>query len=228
MNSFRFHLLPFTYGAIRRIRNVTLAWLLLFLPLAGMARAETVTLLALGDSLTAGYGLAEGEGLVPQLQDWLRANGTDVTVVNAGVSGDTTAGGLSRLDWSLTPDVDAVMVLLGGNDLLRGLPVAEVRSNLDAILTGIAAKGLPVLLIPMQASMNFGPEYKAQFDAVYPELAAKHGALLADPYFATLGTDLSALGDLMQADGIHPSKAGVAKIVPVLGPKVQDLLAAVK
>lgn len=219
---------PFRYGAILRLRNVTLAWVVMFLPLAGMARAEPITLLALGDSLTAGYGLAEGEGLVPQLQAWLQAQGSDVVVVNAGVSGDTTAGGLSRLDWSLTPDVDAVMVLLGGNDLLRGLPPAEARKNLDAILSGITARGLPVLLIPMQASMNFGPEYKAAFDAIYPELAAQYGALLADPYFAALGTDLSSLGDLMQGDGIHPSKAGVAKIVPVLGPKVQDLLKLVK
>lgn len=211
-----------------RLRNVTLAWVLLFLPLAGVARAEPITLLALGDSLTAGYGLAEGEGLVPQLQTWLQAQGADVVVVNAGVSGDTTAGGLSRLDWSLTPDVDAVMVLLGGNDLLRGLPPSEARKNLDAILSGITAKGLPVLLIPMQASMNFGPEYKAAFDAAYPELAAQYGVLLAEPYFAALGTDLSALGDLMQGDGIHPSKAGVAKIVPVLGPKVQEMLKSVK
>lgn len=211
-----------------RLRNVTLAWVLLFLPLAGVARAEPITLLALGDSLTAGYGLAEGEGLVPQLQTWLQAQGADVVVVNAGVSGDTTAGGLSRLDWSLTPDVDAVMVLLGGNDLLRGLPPSEARKNLDAILSGITAKGLPVLLIPMQASMNFGPEYKAAFDAAYPELAAQYDVLLAEPYFAALGTDLSALGDLMQGDGIHPSKAGVAKIVPVLGPKVQEMLKSVK
>ncbi len=219
---------PFRYGAILRLRNVTLAWVVMFLPLAGMARAEPITLLALGDSLTAGYGLAEGEGLVPQLQAWLQAQGSDVVVVNAGVSGDTTAGGLSRLDWSLTPDVDAVMVLLGGNDLLRGLPPAEARKNLDAILSGITARGLPVLLIPMQASMNFGPEYRTAFDAIYPELAAQYGALLADPYFAALGTDLSSLGDLMQGDGIHPSKAGVAKIVPVLGPKVQELLKLVK
>lgn len=199
----------------------------MILPLTAMARAEPMTLLALGDSLTAGYGLAEGDGLVPQLQDWLRAQGADVVVVNAGVSGDTTAGGLSRLDWSLTPEVDAVMVLLGGNDMLRGLPPAEARANLDAILTGIGKRALPVLLVPMEASMNFGPDYKAQFDAIYPDLAAQHGAVLADPYFAALGTDLSAMGDLMQADGIHPSKSGVAKIVPVLGPKVQDLLARV-
>jgi acyl-CoA thioesterase I len=228
MNSIRHLVLSVTYGAILCLRNVTLAWVLLFLPLAGMARAEPITLLALGDSLTAGYGLAEGEGLVPQLQAWLQAQGSEVVVVNAGVSGETTAGGLSRLDWSLTPDVDAVMVLLGGNDLLRGLPPTEARKNLDGILSGISAKGLPVLLIPMQASMNFGPEYKAAFDATYPELAAQYGAVLADPYFAALGTDLSSLGDLMQGDGIHPSKAGVAKIVPVLGPKVQELIKLVK
>ena len=195
---------------------------------SSLRSTRSITLLALGDSLTAGYGLAEGEGLVPQLQTWLQAQGADVVVVNAGVSGDTTAGGLSRLDWSLTPDVDAVMVLLGGNDLLRGLPPSEARKNLDAILSGITAKGLPVLLIPMQASMNFGPEYKAAFDAAYPELAAQYGVLLAEPYFAALGTDLSALGDLMQGGGIHPSKAGVAKIVPVLGPKVQEMLKSVK
>lgn len=184
-------------------------------------------LLALGDSLTAGYGLAEGEGLVPQLQAWLQAEGEAVTVVNAGVSGDTTAGALARLDWALTPEVDAVMVLLGGNDLLRGLPPAEARANLDKILTTLDERGLPVLLVPMQASLNFGPDYKQAFDAIYPDLAAQHGALLADPYFAALGKDPAAWGDLMQADGIHPSKAGVARLVPALGPKVRDLLARV-
>lgn len=217
-------LLSLTYGAFLRLRNVTLLWALLTLP----AVAEPKVLLALGDSLTAGYGLAEGEGLVPQLQTWLQAQGEDVTVINGGVSGDTTAGGLSRLDWSLTPDVDAVMVLLGGNDLLRGLPPAEARKNLDAILTGIGKRGLPVLLVPMQASQNFGPNYKRDFDAIYSDLSAAHGALLADPYFSALGTDLAALGQWLQADGIHPNKDGVARIVPVLGAKVRDLLAQVK
>ena len=116
----------FTYAAARRFRNAAALLIFTIFP----AFAEPTTLLALGDSLTAGYGLPPDQGLVPQLQGWLTAHGTEVAVVNAGVSGDTTAGGLSRLDWSLTPDVDALMVTLGGNDMLRGLPPEEARGVL--------------------------------------------------------------------------------------------------
>lgn len=182
--------------------------------------------MALGDSLTQGYGLPEGDGLVPQLQAWLTAQGEDVTVINAGVSGDTTAGGLSRLDWSLTPETDALMVILGGNDLLRGLPPEEARANLDAILAGADKRDLPVLLVPMEATTNYGAEYKAAFDGMYAELAAQHGALLGQPYFAALGAaSPAAMADYMQPDGIHPNRDGVAKIVTALGPEVQKLLA---
>jgi acyl-CoA thioesterase-1 len=193
------------------------------------AGAEPVTVVALGDSLTAGYGLPEGEGLVPQLQGWLRAQGSDAVVVNAGVSGDTTAGGLARLDWSLTPDTDALIVTLGGNDLLRGLDPATTRANLDAILAKAQARNLPVLLIGLPGPANFGPEWKAEFDAIYPDLAAKYDTLLVPDFMAGLGShDPAALRGLMQGDGIHPNAEGVGKIVATLGPEVLALIARAK
>lgn len=197
----------------------------------GPAYAESVTLVALGDSLTAGYGLSADQGLVPQLEAWLQANGVEAVVVNAGVSGDTTAGGLSRLEWSLTPETDALMVTLGGNDMLRGLPPEEARANIAGILAGAKAKGLPVLLVGMQAPGNYGVDYKTAFDAVYPELAAEYGATLYPFYFQGLAAgnnDPAALRAFMQGDGIHPTAEGVAKIVADLGPAVQAFLAAPK
>jgi acyl-CoA thioesterase I len=182
---------------------------------------------ALGDSLTAGYGLSPDEGFVPQLQRWLDAHGAEASVINAGVSGDTTAGALARIDWALTPGAKAMIVMLGGNDLLRGLPPEEARANLDAILTKADAAGLPVLLVPMAAPGNYGPDYKAAFDAIYPDLAKAHGAILAAPFLAPildLPDSQSALNTLMQADGIHPNAKGVALVVEVLGPEVLALI----
>ncbi len=212
------------YGATRPIRNLVLV---ATLALPQIAVAEPLTLLAFGDSLTQGYGLPPDQGFVPQLQGWLRAKGADVTVVNAGVSGDTTAGGASRIDWTLTPDVDAMILTLGGNDLLRGIDPAVARRNLDAILTATDAQGLPVMLVAMQALGNYGPDYKRDFDAIYPDLAARHGAMLADTFFAALmapGTSQATFNTLMQADGIHPNADGVARIVAALGPDVLTLL----
>ena len=166
---------------------------------------------------------------MPQLQGWLTAAGAEVTVVNAGVSGDTTAGGLSRLDWSLTPETDALMVTLGGNDMLRGLPPEEARANISAILAGAKAKGLPVLLVGMQAPGNYGAEYKAAFDAIYPELAAEFGATLYPFFFQGMtegDADPALLRPFMQEDGIHPNAEGVARIVADLGPAVQAFVAA--
>lgn len=190
-----------------------------------------MTVVALGDSLTAGYGLAEGEGFVPQLQGWLQAQGREVVVQNAGVSGDTTAGGLSRLDWALGPDAQALIVTLGGNDMLRGLPPAEARANLDAILAGAEKRGLPVLLVGMQAPANYGADYKTAFDAIYPELAQAHGDLLAPSFFAGItgdDSDPAALAPWLQPDGIHPNAEGVKRIVAALGPQVLLLLDQVK
>lgn len=209
------------------LSNLTFALVALILALATAARAEPLTLVALGDSLTAGYGLAPEQGYVPQLQAWLQARGADVKVENAGVSGDTTAGGLSRLDWSLTPETDALIVNLGGNDMLRGVDPAEARQNLDAILAGAQARQLPVLLVGLQAPGNFGPDYKQAFDAIFPDLSAQYGVLLYPDYFAPLrggGDDAQALQDYMQPDAIHPNALGVSRIVEAIGPAVLDLL----
>jgi acyl-CoA thioesterase-1 len=128
------------------------------LTLSAPAMAEQVTVAALGDSLTQGFGLPPEEGFVPQLEGWLRGEGADVSVVNAGVSGDTTAGGLSRIAWTLTDDVNALIVTLGGNDLLRAIPPEASRANLDAILETALARGVSVLLVGMEAPGNFGPK----------------------------------------------------------------------
>ncbi|MEQ3709456.1 MAG: arylesterase [Tateyamaria sp.] len=193
---------------------------------ASVAWSEEVTIAALGDSLTQGYGLPAEQGFVPQLEQWLQDQGQDANVINAGVSGDTTAGGLSRVDWTLTPDVDALIVTLGGNDLLRGIDPEVSRANLDGILNAASGAGVEVLLVGMQAPGNYGPEYKAAFAAMYPDLAEAYGTLYAESFFEGLGgagTDPATLGDFMQADGIHPNASGVALIVEGLGPFVLDL-----
>jgi acyl-CoA thioesterase I len=211
------------YGALRVIRNLTAIGLISTAP----AYAETLTIAALGDSLTQGYGLLPEEGFVPQLQAWLIAAGADVTVINAGVSGDTTAGGLARVAWTLTPDVDAMIVTLGGNDFLRGIDPAISRANLRGILEAAAETGVPVLLAGIEASGNYGVEFKNNFNAMYPELAAEFDALLYPSFFEALteGSDLEqARATFMQPDGIHPNAAGVTLIVEGIGPFVLNLL----
>lgn len=201
------------------------------LTLAGAAQAEDMVIAALGDSLTQGYGLPVEEGFVPQLQAWLDAEGAEVRLINAGVSGDTTAGGLARVGWTLTPEVDAMIVALGGNDLLRGLPVAQARSNIAGILEAADSADVEVLLVGMEAPGNYGPDYKAEFDAIYPELADEFGSLYLDSFFAGLtedgqATDPSQLRAFFQADGIHPNAEGVARIVARIGPEVLALVDA--
>ena len=197
----------------------------------GAVSAEPLTIAALGDSLTQGYGLVPEDGLVPQLEAWLQAQGADVRVINAGVSGDTTQGGLSRVAWTLTPDVDAMIVTLGGNDLLRGIDPAVSRANLDGILAAGQAQGVDMLLVGMTAPGNYGPDYKRDFDAMYPDLATKYGVLYAESLLAPLSSALdggSTLRDYMQGDGIHPNAKGVALIVEALGPKVLELVEQAK
>lgn len=200
---------------------------------AGSVSAEPIVIAALGDSLTQGYGLPAEDGLVPQLQTWLDENGAEVTLINAGVSGDTTAGGLSRVGWTLTPDVDGMIVALGGNDLLRGLDPAVSRANIDGILNAAQAADVEVLLVGMTAPGNYGPEYKSSFDALYPELAEQYEAEFLSSFFAGLAVDgklpeLSQAQSFFQPDGVHPNKEGVAKIVMAMGPKVLDLIEDIK
>lgn len=191
------------------------------------AGAEPITIAALGDSLTQGYGLHQEDGFVPQMEAWLRDNGADVVLINAGVSGDTTAGGASRVAWTLTPEVDGLIVALGGNDLLRGLDPAMSRTNLEKIVKTAGDAGVDTLIIGMQAPGNFGPEYKAEFDVIYPELSATYGTLYAESFFAGISgesADPAEMRQYLQADGIHPNPEGVKQIVQALGPSVIELV----
>ncbi len=209
-----------TYG-VRALRGKAVVLVLIASP----AWAEPVTVLALGDSLTQGFGLPAEDGFVPQLQGWLDAQGDQVTLVNGGVSGDTTAGGAARVDWSLTPEVDAMIVALGGNDMLRGIAPEVARENLTAILDVAKARDLPVLLVGLPAPGNYGVEYKTAFDAIYPELAEQYDVLYLQSFFAGMGEGQpSELQQFFQADGIHPNAEGVAQIVDGMGPIVQELI----
>ncbi len=213
------------YGARGALRNLALAAAAL-IALAGSAAAD-VRILAFGDSLTAGYGLPEADGFVPQLQAWLHAHGApDVTVINAGVSGDTSAGGLARIDWTLTDDVDGVIVELGANDMLRGLDMGAMRKNLDGILTAIDAKGLPVLLAGLPAPPNYPQDYRKAFKAAFSDLAAKHDAIYVSSFFDGMGKNgMFGVMRMMQPDGIHPNAEGVTANVEAIGPAVLQLVA---
>ncbi|MXQ07960.1 arylesterase [Alphaproteobacteria bacterium GH1-50] len=187
-----------------------------------------MTVAALGDSLTQGFGLAPENGFVPVLSRWLDRNGAEVTVINAGVSGDTTAGGLSRVAWTLTPEVDAMIVALGGNDLLRGIDPDVSRANLDGILKAADEADVPVLLVGLDAPSNYGADYEARFEAIFPDLAETHDALLYPSFLAPLTAEsdmATALATLMQPDGIHPNAEGVTRIVEGIGPHVLELIA---
>ncbi|TCZ63029.1 arylesterase [Roseicella aquatilis] len=183
--------------------------------------AEPIRLLALGDSLTAGYGLPPGQGFVPQLQRALAGRGRPVRVIDAGVSGDTTAGGLARLDWALADNPQAVIVELGGNDGLRALPPAQTRANLAAILDRLKARGIPTLLAGMLAPPNLGAEYGREFAAVFQDLARQHPEVVFYPFFLDGVAGEAALN---QPDGIHPNEKGLAEILRRFVPAVETLL----
>lgn len=211
------------YGRLAALVNAALFITLLFAGSVGNARAaDAIRLLVLGDSLTAGYGLPAPGNFPNRLQAALRGRGYNVTVINAGVSGDTTAGGRARLAWALNDDPDAVIVELGANDALRGLEPQEAYDNLDAILTTLGEKHIPVLLTGMRAPPNLGAEYVAAFDGIYPKLAKKHGVALY-PFFLD---GVAARPELNQDDGIHPNAAGVHVIVTAILPAVERLIAS--
>ena len=186
----------------------------------GQAFAGTTTILALGDSLTAGYGLDAGKSFPDKLQEALKAKGHDVNIINAGVSGDTAAQGAARLDWALTSDVKAVIIELGANDALRGLEPAQTEASLRQILDMLKKKNLPTLILGMKAPPNLGADYQAKFDGIYPKLAKEYGAALYPFYL----DGVAANADLNQADGIHPNEKGLAIIVPKILPYAEALL----
>ncbi len=183
-----------------------------------------ITIVALGDSLTAGYQLPPADAFPVKLQAALRAKGVAVTVENAGVSGDTSSGGLERLDWAVGDGVDAVILELGANDALRGIDPAITRRNLEAIIAKLKERNIPILLSGMIAPPNMGSTYGAAFNPIFPELAAKHG-LLFDPFFLE---GVAAERDLNLADGMHPNGRGVDVIVRRILPKVEELIAQVR
>lgn len=196
-------------------------WLALFGAFAvPPAWARPIKILALGSSLTQGYGLPPGTEFTIQLQQALSGQGIDAEVVNAGVSGDTSADGLSRLDWSLADHPDAAILEMGSNDMLRGISPAETEKNLRAILTTFQKDHIPVLLTGMQAQRNLGPEYVKEFDAIYPKLA-KEFHVIFYPFFLD-GVALNP--KLNQADGLHPNPAGVKIIVSRMLPDVKKLV----
>ena len=208
------------YGPLR-----LLVHLLAVLLLAGPAAAspERPLIWALGDSLTAGYGLPPAQGFTRQLQDALRRTGVPAEVRNGGVSGDTAAQGRARLLWGLRglkAQPDLVIVELGANDMLRGLPPAQVEANLDRILSELKRRRIPVLLAGMRAAPNLGPRYRSQFEAIYPRLARKHGVMLY-PFFLE---GVAGNRALFQADGLHPNARGVQILVRRMAPAVQRAL----
>lgn len=209
----------------RHLLNMWAAFL--FATLLGIAppahaagTGKPITLLALGDSLTAGYGLAKGEGYPPKLEAALRDKGMDVRVVNAGVSGDTSAGGRARLDWALADNPDAAIVALGANDALRGLEPKQMYDNLKAILTKLKDKNIAVLLAGMKAPPNMGPEYGAEFEEVYARLAQEFDVV----FYPFLLDGVAADRTLNQDDGVHPTAEGYDVLVRHLLPSVEKLL----
>jgi acyl-CoA thioesterase-1 len=202
---------------IQTLAVFTVALLLAAMP----ARAEPMRIVALGDSLTAGYGLEPAGSFTVQLETALKARGHDIVIVNAGVSGDTSSDGAARVDWSVGEDADAVIVELGANDALRGVDPSITREALDELLARLRERGLPVLLAGMLAPPNLGQDYGARFNPIYPELAAKHGVLFY-PFFLD---GAAAQTQLNQPDGIHPNADGVAVIVERIVPVVEALIA---
>lgn len=210
-------------GAIQRLCAVSRAMcLVLILSVLPVVADDKPVIVAFGDSLSAGYGLDAVDSFPARLEAALRAGGVDVQVINSGVSGDTTAGGRARLDWSLPGRVDLVILELGANDGLRGIDPAETEANLDAILATLGTRGIPVLFTGMRAPPNLGREYGVAFDAVFPRLAARHDVVFY-PFFLD---GVAAERALNQADGIHPNAAGVERIVTRLLPYVLRALPA--
>ena len=209
------------FGRCRHfVKPLALAGMMALMPVSSAMASDQPVLMVLGDSLVAGHGLPQGEAFPDVLGRLLKKDGVDVEIVNAGVSGDTTAGGLARLEWSLAAKPDAAIIVLGGNDLLRGLEPAASYRNLEGIIGQLAANEVEVLLAGMQAPRNLGADYANEFDAIYDRLAKRH-KILFYPFFL----DGVALQPAMnQPDGMHPNEQGVAHIATKILPLVKTLL----
>jgi acyl-CoA thioesterase-1 len=204
---------------------LVVASLPLFVAVSPVAQAEphAPVIVTLGDSLTAGLGLPQSEAFPAQLQAVLKARGRDVTVIDAGVSGDTATAAAQRLDWALPENADAVIVELGGNDALQGVPPEGTKAAIEKIIVSVQARGLPILLAGQEAPRNMGKEYVEAFSAIFRDLAERYDVIFY-PFFLE-GAALNA--ELMQPDGMHPNAKGVARIVENILPKVEELLARV-
>lgn len=208
----------------RLFKTILPALVLMSVMVQGADAAEAgLRILAFGDSLTQGFGVPPGMDFPNVLERALKAKGVNAAIINAGVSGDTSAGGLARLDWSLgdaKTQPDAAIVELGANDGLRGLPPAEMEKNLDATLARLKARNIPVLLAGMKGPRNFGSTYAAEYDAVFPRLAKKYDVLFYPFFLEGVALDRS----LVQSDGLHPNPKGVEIIVSRIAPLVTELV----
>ena len=210
---------------VARLIALTFACLAVFgAPVRGQVAPVPVKIVVLGDSLSAGFGLPAQDAFPAKLDGALKRKGVAATITNAGVSGDTSSGGLERLDWSVPDGTDAVIVELGANDMLRGVDPAVTRKSLDAILAKLKARNIDVLLCGMRAAPNMGADYAREFDAIYPALASTHGVVFYPFFLEGVAADRS----LNQPDGLHPTAAGVDAIVERILPKVEELVGRVK
>ena len=220
-----------SYGAVRVARQHGLFGIKAFALLmgivalaqavsAGAAPERTLRIVALGDSLTAGFGLPQNAAFPAVLAQALKARGHQVEIVNAGVSGDTASGGLERLDWSVPDDADAVILALGANDMLRGIDPAVTKQALESIVTRLKARGIRVMLAGMYASRNLGPGYVQRFDAIYRDIVGQHG-LVFYPFFLE---GVAGQRHLNLPDGLHPTAQGVEMIVERMLPSVETFL----
>ena len=218
---------PLGIASSRRGFLAGLAGFAFIAPCGPALAGDPVKVLALGDSLTAGYGLKQGEGFADQLQTALAKMGRPVTVINGGVSGDTSAGGLARIDWALSDKPAVVIVELGANDMLRGIDPESTRQNLAGIIEKAQAAGAKVLLAGMKSQRNLGADYVQRFDAIYPELAKQYEVAFY-PFFmdGIVGADGTADTKLLQGDGLHPTEAGAKVIVDGIMPALLKLLDA--
>lgn len=206
--------------AFKQVKHAIFTALICVVALTGQAAADTFRIVGFGDSLMAGYNLGPNEGFPQKLEAALKARGHDVAVANAGVSGDTTSGGLSRLDWSVPDGTDLVILELGANDMLRGVAPEITEQNLDTMMAALQKRGIGIVLAGMLAAPNLGPDYAAAFNGIYPKLAAKYGAPLI-PFFLD---GVAGNPSLQLADGLHPTAAGVDRMVEGALPVIEPLV----